>query len=422
MKKWFIFASLAFLTGISLFSCTSDDTLPEDSGTTVPEKSTVYKPFEFGLTMTDTEIIKAGNYWGNDLLSYYANKYESDFAFSPFNYQTTLMMAANGASEGGFKEITKALGMENYSLDELNDCYSKIVSGLTGGNDPVVNFTFGNFVWFHDTHEISPIFVENMKRLFNADAYVSSGDNCFSMLKEWYPKFFNEKLPVTPNTTLYPAGDAFFANAGTFVGEWEKAFNLLKTSKKPFTNIDGSISEVEMMLHEDINVKWTGTDDWRMFQLDYGKGDFYMMFYYRADPSSLLDELKNINWHTELKSSNMEIVKIPKFKIHTELSASDYFKERGVNEIFNSLPQVSSAPQVHVYDMKQVVDLSVDENGTIASVATGGAHVIGAFPKSALILDSPFAYAIIEKTTGCVLFEGCVINFNKREEGNYPNL
>lgn len=412
MKRFTLLTGLALFASALCISCSSEDVLPQGEETvteTETQKPDVYKPFEFSLTKTDTEIIKAGNYWGNEIASIYA-KWGDNFTISPINMQTTLMMIANGASESGVREISNALDLGAYSLQEINDSYGKILEGLNSGNDPDVSFSLANYFWLRPDLNASPTLLQTMEKVYSASIDIDTLENVTPRLDEWTKKNTNGLFEFFPTGILNDNDGFSFINACYFKGEWKEKFDKSLTKKELFNNFDGSSSDVDMMVKNKSELPYTITENYAMVRLDYGKGDFCMILYLPAETESLVENLRTIDWNQEMTTKKLDVLKFPRFSIafQTTTEVKDYLRSKGVTEIFKTMPVIDESLGVNHFYQSTVV--KVDENGTEAAAISGGMSIISGAPSS-LVFDRPFAYAIVEKSTGCVLFEGCVMNF-----------
>lgn len=103
------------------------------------------------------------------------------------------------------------------------------------------------------------------------------------------------------------------------------------------------------------------------------------------------------------------IVRLPKFKISTQLKMIDILKQIGIHDLFDDAANLSgiSPSDLFVSNVIQHTNIEIDENGTEASSATiidiankGGQTIFEA--------NKPFAFFVIEKQTQTLLFMGKV--------------
>src|SRR5262249_23262217 len=98
-------------------------------------------------------------------------------------------------------------------------------------------------------------------------------------------------------------------------------------------------------------------------------------------------------------------LRMPKFKLEYKKDLTDTLTAMGM-PVAPSLPQFCSGCQLGT--VLQKTYLAVDEKGTTAAAVTGGV-VLASLPMP-LVVDHPFAFAIVDNATDAPLFLGAIGN------------
>ena len=372
-------------------------------------------------TRTQKEIAKTGNVFANNLM-YQMNQQVTDqnMMISPMSLQYALGMLSNGCDEATLKEITDAMGMNDYSLDMLNSFYYNLTQTLAK-EDEDFTLKLANAIWIQNDYKVGQDFIQNNKALFNADVSNIDFDQAGKAKKtinEWANKTTEgtiKELSLQINNMTR----VVLANACYLKGKWTLPFNKKDTKKETFYNLDGSTSEVNMMyLTETLNFRDSASEPYMAVELPYGNQTFSMLVILPKEGKTLDDIIPNINWSKMYLGSRKVHVQLPKFKIEANYpdEIMKCVKEMGINRIFipGSLPGIND--ELFVSFIAQDTFIEVDEAGTEASAVTTIGMVDAAVgpentpsPTPTIRMDRPFAFAIRENATGAVLFMGKMV-------------
>jgi serpin B len=163
-------------------------------------------------------------------------------------------------------------------------------------------------------------------------------------------------------------------------------------------------------------VDYAHGDGWQAVRLPYQDGRLSMwVLLPRADgdPYALLapQALSSVAWLPRRVD-----ISLPKWDFETRLSPIDALKSLGMTDVFDPLGKadlsgISDAVYLYVNLVNHVANITVGEKGTKAAAATA----IGVVPTSGSIFrglrftaDHPFAFAIMDDSTGVPVFEGVV--------------
>ena len=372
-------------------------------------------------TRTQKEIAKTGNAFANKLMLQMNQQVtDQNMMISPMSLQYALGMLSNGCDEAALKEITDAMGMNDYSLDMMNSFYYNLTQTFAQ-EDEDFTLKLANAIWIQNDYQVGKDFIQNNKALFHADVNnidFYQADKAKKTINEWASKATEgtiKELSLQSNDLTRMV----LANACYLKGKWTLPFDKKGTQKETFYNLDGSTSEANMMyLTKTLNFRDSSSEPYMVVELPYGNQTFSMIVVLPKEDKTLDDILPNINWSNMHLGGQKVHVQLPKFKIEAKYpeEITKCVKEMGINRIFipGSLSGIND--ELFVSFIAQDTFIEVDEAGTEASaVTTIGMEFAAAGPESAppptptIRMDRPFAFAICENTTGAVLFMGKVV-------------
>ena len=371
-------------------------------------------------TRTQKEIAKTGNDFANKLMLQMNQQVtDQNMMISPMSLQYALGMLSNGCDEAELKEITDAMGMNDYSLDMLNSFYYNLTQTLVQ-EDEDFTLKLANAIWIQNDYQVGQDFIQNNKALFHADVNnidFYQVDKAKKTINEWASKA-TEGTIKDLSLQINELTRVVLANACYLKGKWTVPFDKKDTKREIFYNMDGSTSEANMMyLTEILNFRNSANEPYMMVELPYGNQTFSMIVVLPKEGKTLDDILPNINWSNMYLGGQKVHVQLPKFKIEAKYPTEimKCIKEMDINRIFipGSLSGIND--ELFVSSISQDTFIEVDEAGTEASAVTNMGMAGSAGPGSTppptptIRMDRPFAFAICENTTGAVLFMGKVV-------------
>lgn len=411
MKKLLLISALC----AGLCSSCSNNDEPLD----IPPVEPTFELVELD-TRTQKEIAKTGNDFANKLMLQMNQQVtDQNMMISPMSLQYALGMLSNGCDETALKEITDAMGMNDYSLDMLNSFYYNLTQTLVQ-EDEDFTLKLANAIWIQNDYQVGKDFIQNNKALFHADVNnidFYQVDKAKKTINEWASKA-TEGTIKDLSLQINELTRVVLANACYLKGKWTVPFDKKDTKKEIFYNMDGSTSEANMMyLTEILNFRNSANEPYMMVELPYGNQTFSMIVVLPKEGKTLDDILPNINWSNMYLGGQKVHVQLPKFKIEAKYPTEimKCIKEMDINRIFipGSLSGIND--ELFVSSISQDTFIEVDEAGTEASAVTNMGMAGSAGPGSTppptptIRMDRPFAFAICENTTGAVLFMGKVV-------------
>lgn len=396
---------LCLLAPMLLFSCQSDDPIP-----------TPGERIDIPLSRSELEMTAAGNDFAFDFFKTIAANEEKDNLFiSPLSASIALSMTANGAAGKTFEEMKATLGFKDYSLEEMNAYYKKLIAGLLSV-DNTTTLGIANSIWIRKGLDVKQSFIDLNKDTYDAEVRtLDFNSQAVDIINQWCSDKTNQRIPkimedIDPDYVL------FLINALYFKGSWVYKFDKSDTAKEDFTTLSGQTNKVDLMQQEG-ELPYTEDEGLQILELPYGNKAFSMVVLLPREESNVDDAISQLtveNWNKWMKSlypSNINI-KLPKFKLKYERNLIEDLTKMGMilpfSEIGADFSNMSST-RMHIGLVKQSTFVEVNEEGTEAAAVTNVGFVftsVGENHTKYFHVNRPFIYVIKEKSTGAILFMG----------------
>lgn len=132
---------------------------------------------------------------------------------------------------------------------------------------------------------------------------------------------------------------------------------------------------------------------------------------YDQPANLLMDTAKFCKMKSKLISTKLDIISIPKFHFKEEKSLKEELTSMGIENAFNAsaaeFPGLSDDEGFHVSDIKQKINIEVDEDGTEAASITKLKFKPVAFRGvKEFIANHPFLFYVEDRKTGTILLSG----------------
>jgi serpin B len=385
------------------------------------------------LSEAQKAYVGAGNAFAiNSLKLLYKQENES-IIFSPLSLQYALAISANGASGETASEIISTLGYGE-DQDALNEYCNLLLNQLPALDDSVeVKLT--DAVIVNKEFRVQDAFRNIAEKVYYAPVEYVDATNpkvVVDRINEWAHRSTNGFIyPFLEESDISDNFAAAILNALYFKAKWSEEsgkpmFNSDDIEKsKPFYLDGGGTRKVDYMVASR-NFRYGKIGKNSIVELPYAHGKFAM---YVILPDikggngleSLLSSLTQKSWSEALASmSNDALVQLrfPRFEIEDKYNLNEMLQALGIRRAFipnkaqfDKLLSHSGINNFFIESVLQKARINVTEWGTEAAAVTAvmiGVTSIPGQPDKAIefFADHPFVYAIVEKTSGVILFAG----------------
>jgi len=338
-----------------------------------------------------------------------------NIVLSPYSVGTAMAMAMVGARGETEAEMAKALSLE-LPRDDVDAANAAVLSSLDKAATDSFQLHIANALMLARLGGVvSDAYVTLLRRGYLADVF--SGADA-ATVNAWVKKRTDGKIDSIVShldpTTVMVLVDAIY-----FKAPWQKAFHAEETRAEPFQLDDGQV-KVAMMQTEDLFHLAT-RPGYRAIELPY-TGERVSMIVMLPDAGARevvqrLDGDEIGRLLVQLRSPADRVrLSLPRFRSSFETSLKEPFWQMGIHRAFDlraaDFSGVTGRPPSEVplaiSQIRHRAMIDVTEEGTEAAAATGIGMSTTALrpPPETFRVDRPFLFAIVDRETKAILFEG----------------
>lgn len=325
-------------------------------------------------------------------------------------------MLSNGANGETREEILYALGLSQYSQEEVNAYFKKLIEGLHTVNSAITVKT-ANSVWGNAGVPLKEDFQK--MNIENYSAMVSQLDfsdpSAVDQINAWCNQTTEGLIPSILDE-VNPAATVYLLNSLYFKARWESEFAPEKTQEGDFSTSSGKMVKADFMQTQRM-AAYVKNEWFTSTSLSYQNGS-YVMRLILPQPEISIDQVlqalsesdENLWKNTILADINL---KMPRFTLENKMDLTPTLQALGMKKAFSGGADFSSMSDVATYIslVQQATRLKVDEEGSEgAAVTVIEGDLMSPLPEEKVdfFLDRPFLFQILEPATGTVLFMGQV--------------
>uniref|UniRef100_A0A1I7V443 SERPIN domain-containing protein n=1 Tax=Caenorhabditis tropicalis TaxID=1561998 RepID=A0A1I7V443_9PELO len=317
--------------------------------------------------------------------------------FSPLSIALALSLvhvAANGETRN---EIREAL-VRGATDEQFEQHFANISAALLAA-EKGTQVNIANHVFSKSGFSIKQSYLDAVKKLYNAGA--SSLD--FSDKEasaEAINKFVRENTgdhikKIISADSIKEDLVAVLTNALYFKADWLNKFKKESTFKREFFSSEDSKREIDFLHASMVHRSYAENDQFQVLSLPYKDETFALTIFLPKTRFGLADALKSIDSATiqhllSNVSDTFVNVRIPKWKIETELGLNEALQSIGIKKAFSGDADLGNlADGVFVSAVTHKALIEVDEDGTKAAAAT----TVSISLKSAMFpIDEPIEF------------------------------
>lgn len=437
MKK--LLFTLCVLSSVCFFSCSSDDEVAKEKetiegvtgneeesksdsdSTTVPVK-VIDDQGDIDLPEKYDAMNAINNAFSWKAFAYKVNKKAEigNVLVSPFSLAVYLSMMDNGVEGTSRDELTRLLGFDGYSMEDMNMYYNILTRGVVEV-DPSVKFTSCNAMWYESELAPKADFLSTLQSWYGTETKetVLHTQETLDEINSWVndktegmiDKFYDsvDNIPY-----MFALLNAIYLKA-----PWTEAFDESLTNESEFYTIYEDDVTTEFMWKDDVKLLYYKGDDYAVSFMPLGNNSKMDAFFVLPDEDVSVMEIADkmvADWTVvtqQADSADMSF-SMPKFDITYSDLWTDYLENVGCSDIFDptkaDFSPMSDLSGIALSDIQQVVRFIANETGVEAAAVTGGSWTWVGGENLSMVLDHPFIFGVREKSTGVILFMGCVVD------------
>ncbi len=366
----------------------------------------------------------ANNAFAFKLFDEVAKNKKENVLVSPFSAYAALCMTANGASGKTREQMSKVLGIDSSTLEEVNKRNQAIFSKMRS-NDKV-QLEVGNAIYSDRNTPFKQEFISECKKFYDAEAHSEdfADPAVVGKINAWCNQKTHGKIPKILDK-LTRDEKMVLLNAIYFKGTWAHKFEKNLTQDDRFQGLKGEVP-VKMMHQNDAGLMYMKAAHFQSIALPYAGEHQRMMIFLpdqNSDIAAFEAELSNDNWNKWMHSYHHAKVNVsmPRFKLEYSKLLNKELIAMGMSDAFSS----NSADFSNMIDTKrerawisrvlQKTYMDVYEEGTEAAAVTAVVMATAAAahmpqPPIEFRVDRPFVLALVDDDTDQILFLGAVTN------------
>nr|XP_020178788.1 putative serpin-Z8 [Aegilops tauschii subsp. strangulata] len=330
---------------------------------------------------------------------------DNNLVFSPLSICAAVALLAAGARGATLDEILGVLGAP--SRDALEEFVSLVAEQAlrdqSGSGGPRIAFACG--VWSDLTCALKPSYRHAVVcSTYKAEAstvdFQNDPEGARGQINEWAARATQNLIGgVLGPESITPLTRVVLGNAIYFKGKlkWQEPFCKRDTESKLFHRLDGRAVDVPFM------------QSWEPQFIAVHEGFKVLTLRYQHLPEEKID---------------VREFRVPKFKLSFHGSVVAILKKLGLQSAFSDQADLSdmveddeSGLPLVLNDVIHKAVIEVNEEGTVAAAVSIDEMLFGGCnfmrpppPRVDFVADHPFAYLIMEETTGAVVFAGHVLD------------
>lgn len=348
---------------------------------------------------------------------------DGNLIFSPFSIATAFSMVAAGAAGNTRAELEAALGAEpgwdeaRNGLDQVVRTARQVPEGATPLELDIANTPYGQPGFDFETEFIQTL-SENYGAIMKLLDFGADPEAARAAINQDVETATQGRIAdLLPQGSISDLARLVLVNTVFFKGAWIDEFQTESTITAPFTRLDGSTVDAEMM-NGNSRTTYLEGDGWQSVRLGYSGG--YSMVVIVPDEGRFSDVEEQLAGGlladiSALRNDHGVSVALPKFDFKTATDLVRLFNQLGVSDAFSpstaDFTGISTQADLYVSGAFHQATIEVDEVGTTATAAT--ALIVSATsapPPAEIRADRPFIFLIEHDDTGEPLFLGRVVD------------
>ncbi len=360
---------------------------------------------------------------------------EGNVFVSPHSISVALAMVYAGAAGDTAAEMAKTL---RYDVPpaQLHAAFNALALSLeeadkaASGKKEPFRLSVVNSAWAQKDHPFLQPYLETLARGYGAGIrlvdYTKDAEGARKTINAWVSDETEKRIKdLLPRGSLDDLTRLVLANAVYFKADWEQPFDKEETRPGPFTRLDGSPVQADMMHESELSARYAEDGDVQALELRYAGGRMSMLVllpragrFAAAERAMDADRVSRIIAMLAPATVN---VTLPKFEFTRGTDLGATLKAMGMVSAFQpdtaDFSGMDGTRQLYISGVYHKAFVRVDEKGTEAAAAT--AAVIGTTSAPVGVVqfaaDRPFLFLIRDNETGATLFLGRVVDPTAKE-------
>jgi serpin B len=348
--------------------------------------------------------------------------------FSPYSISSALAMTHAGANGETADQMASTLHLP--SDQELLDAgFSELDAAIFASNaQKSYQLEIANALWGQSGLDYHEDFLKRTEKAYHAGLhpldFAANPEASRLAINQWVEQQTHERIKdLLGPGSVHRDTDLILTNAIYFKAAWSKTFNKSATRDEDFNAPTGKVAVPMMTMSNEFRYL-EAENGLQILDLPYQGGALSMVFLLPRETDGLepieagLSVEKLEGWMSQLDSTRMVNVALPRFKIERSLDLGETLKSLGMTRAFGSQADfsgITTSRHLAISDVVHKAFVNVNEEGTEAAAASAvmmaRTSVMVPFrPPVVFRADHPFLFFIRDVRSATILFLGRVVN------------
>jgi serpin B len=344
---------------------------------------------------------------------------------SPFSIWSSIGMAHAGAAGDTASEMAAALNAPNDShyfaqhIAQLQNTFEK-------NAHQEVQLHSANRMWVQENLTLEPLFLSTLQKQFHSSIglvnFRTEAETARQAINQWVAKQTQQRIShLLPSGSVDATSALVLTNALYLKAPWSHPFDPHATQVQTFHVHSQSKIQVPLMQRYTqamAGKMGTGSDAVTVCEIPYEGGHLKMVLYVPEQITGLDAVLAKLEYAKPNLQMQPVHISLPKWKAKQSLDLNDALQKLGMHQAFDArkanFSRMRAGNDLYISKVIHQSFVEVNEAGTEAAAATAVSMLMRTSiilePKATLEVraDRPFAWAIVENSTGTPLFTGVV--------------
>jgi len=367
----------------------------------------------------DPAIARAINLFGFDLYARCAGT-GGNIAFSPYSVASALAMVHAGAVGETAAEIKNALYLPADPPPDL--AHESLRRRLLASSGREAELAIANGLWGQKDTSFQASFIGALRDRFSAHLervdFGGAPGAAADVINGWVAEATHDRIRDLVSAGAFSKQTRLvLANALYFRSPWARPFEADQTTEAPF-NVGGGKSVAVPMMHQQESFFHAVADGMQLIEMRYEADKLAMVILLHdggpAEAEKHLSAGKLADWLKAARRRAVEVF-LPRFTVTSSFALAEPLQQMGIKLAFSmeaDFSGMNASRDLYLAAVAHKALVAVDEKGTEAAAASAAQMELKEDPGEPVVFraDRPFHFVILERTTGCILFMGRVVD------------
>ena len=344
---------------------------------------------------------------------------------SPFSIWSSIGMAHAGAAGDTASEMAAALNAPN-DTNYFAQHIAQLQTTFAKNTNPSVQLHSANRIWVQQDLALEPLFLSTLQKQFHSSIglvnFRTASEPARLAINQWVAQQTQQRIShLMPPGSVDASSALVLTNALYLKAPWAHPFEPHATEAQSFYTNAKTKVQVPLMqqrTHAMAGKIGKGAEAATVCEIPYDGGQLKMVLYVPEQVDGLNAMLAKLEYAKPNLQMQAVHISMPKWKTQQSLDLNNALQKLGMHQAFDArkanFSRMRAGNDLYISKVIHQSFVEVTEAGTEAAAATAVSMLMRTSimlePKEPLEVraDRPFAWAIVENSTGTPLFTGVV--------------